>query len=85
MNKLTAFFAAALLSSLSFASVAAVQVSEVPHNQQQIGIIGATAHSNLGSLEKKLSEKADRLGGTSFLITSATGNNMLHGTAVVYK
>jgi len=85
MNKLTALFVAALLSSLSFASFAAVQVSEAPQNQQQIGIIGATVHSDLGSLEEKLGEKAERLGGTSFRVTSAVGNHLLHGTAVVYQ
>jgi len=85
MNKLTVFSVAALLSSLSFASFAAVQVSEAPQNQQQIGIIGATVYSDLGSLEEKLGEKADRIGATSFRITSAVGNNLLHGTAVVYK
>jgi multiple stress resistance protein BhsA len=85
MNKLTALLAAALLSSLSFASFAAVVVTEAPQNQQPIGIIGATAQSDLGSLEDKLGEKADRLGGTSFRITSAAGNNFIHGTAVVYQ
>ena len=85
MNKLTALIAATLLASFSFASVAAVQVSEVPQNQQPIGIIGATTQGNLGSLEEKLGEKANRLGATSFLVTSAVGNHQLHGTAVVYQ
>jgi len=85
MNKLTTLFAAGILSSLSFASIAAVQVSEVPQNQQEIGIIGATTLSDLGTLEEKLGEKADRLGGASFRVTSAVGNHLLHGTAIVYK
>ncbi|MCS3433629.1 multiple stress resistance protein BhsA [Klebsiella sp. BIGb0407] len=85
MNKLTALIAATLLASFSFASVAAVQVSQVPQNQQPIGIIGATTLSDLGSLEEKLGEKADRLGGTSYRVTSAVGNHILHGTAVVYQ
>ena len=85
MNKLTTLFAAGILSSLSFASFAAVQVFEAPQNQQQIGIIGATTLSDLGSLEEKLGEKADRLGGNSFRVTSAVGNHLLHGTAIVYQ
>jgi len=85
MNKLTTLFAAGILSSLSFASVAAVQVSEAPQNQQQIGIVGATTLSDLGTLEEKLGEKADRLGGSSFRVTSAVGNHLLHGTAIVYQ
>ena len=85
MNKLTTLFAAGILSSLSFASVAAVQVSEAPQNQQEIGIVGATTLSDLGTLEEKLGEKADRLGGSSFRVTSAVGNHLLHGTAIVYQ
>lgn len=84
MNKLTVSIAGALLIASSFTH-AAVQVSEIPQNQQIIGIIGATTFGNLGSLEVKLGEKADRLGGDSFRVTSAGGNHLLHGTAVVYQ
>lgn len=85
MNKLTTLLAVGFLFLFSFACFAAVQFSEIPQNQQQIGIIGAATLSNLGSLEEILGEKADRLGATSFRITSVTGNNLLHGTAVIYK
>lgn len=85
MKTFTAFFAAVILSSLSFATLAATQVYEAPQNQQIIGVIGASTQSDLGSLEEKLGEKADRLGANSFRVTSAVGNHMLHGTAVIYQ
>ncbi len=85
MSKLVTLFTVVILSLLSCTSFAAVQVSEAPQNQQQMGIIGATALSDLGTLEEKLGEKAGRLGGTSFRVTSAVGNHLLHGTAIVYQ
>ena len=66
---------AAVLSSLSFASFAAVEVQSTP----------ASAGTNLGSLEDQLAQKADEMGATSYRITSVTGPNTLHGTAVIYK
>lgn len=76
---------AALLSSISFASVAAQQVSSTPLDAQKIGVISATGSTNLISLEQQLSEKASDVGAKSFRITSTSGNNNLHGTAILYK
>ncbi|EKI8921734.1 TPA: multiple stress resistance protein BhsA, partial [Escherichia coli] len=45
----------------------------------------ANAGTNLGSLEEQLAQKADEMGAKSFRITSVTGPNTLHGTAVIYK
>ena len=33
----------------------------------------------------ELAQKADEMGATSYRITSVTGPNTLHGTAVIYK
>ncbi|UYU33329.1 multiple stress resistance protein BhsA [Siccibacter colletis] len=85
MKTITALFTAALLSSLSFASFAAVEVQSTPANQQAVGTISATAGTNLGSLEDQLAQKAEEMGASSFRITSVTGPNTLHGTAVIYK
>ncbi|EKM0363408.1 multiple stress resistance protein BhsA [Cronobacter turicensis] len=85
MKNVQALLAAAVLSSLSFASVAAVQVQSTPAGQQKAGTISATAGTNLSSLEAELSQKADEMGAKSFRITSANGPNNLHGTAVIYK
>lgn len=76
---------AAVLSSLSFASFAAVEVQSTPAGQQKIGTVSASAGTNLGSLEDQLAQKAEEMGATSFRITSITGPNTLHGTAVIYK
>ncbi|WP_288476025.1 DUF1471 domain-containing protein [uncultured Pantoea sp.] len=85
MKRVTMIMAAALLSGFSFASVAAQQVSTTPLDQQKTGVISATGSTSLTSLEQQLSEKASDAGAKSFLITSTSGNNNLHGTAILYK
>ena len=85
MKTINALAIAAVLSSLSFAGFAATEVQSTPAGQQKMGIISANAGPNLESLENALAEKADAMGATSFRITSATGPNNLHGTAVIYK
>ena len=85
MKNVTTLIAAAVLSSLSFASFAAVEVQAKPTGQQKVGTITATAGTNLGSLEDQLAEKAEQMGASSVRITSVTGPNTLHGTAVIYK
>ncbi|WP_058913996.1 multiple stress resistance protein BhsA [Entomohabitans teleogrylli] len=85
MKTINTLIAAAILSSLSFASFAAVEVQSTPAGQQEVGTIAASAGTNLGSLEDKLAAKADEMGAKSFRITSVAGPNNLHGTAVIYK
>ncbi|XTZ36879.1 multiple stress resistance protein BhsA [Salmonella enterica] len=85
MKNVKALFAAAVLSSLSFASFAAVEVQTAPADQQKIGAIGVSAGPNLASVEDQLAQKAYKMGATSFRITSVSGPGNLHGTAVLYK
>ncbi|WP_312153396.1 multiple stress resistance protein BhsA [Lelliottia nimipressuralis] len=85
MKTINNLIAAAVLSSLSFASFAAVEVQSTPADQQKVGTISANAGTNLSSLEDQLAQKADAMGAKSFRITSVTGPNTLHGTAVIYK
>ncbi|MEN4934343.1 DUF1471 domain-containing protein [Pantoea agglomerans] len=85
MKSINMMVVAAVLSGLSFASVAAQQVSSTPLDQQKIGVISATGSTNLLSLEQQLSEKASDAGSKSFRITSTSGSNNLHGTAVLYR
>ncbi|MFP1451911.1 multiple stress resistance protein BhsA [Escherichia coli] len=86
MKNVKTLIAAAILSSMSFASFAAVEVQSTPEGQQKVGTISANAGTNLGSLEEQLAQKADEMGkGKSSRITSVTGPNTLHGTAVIYK
>jgi len=85
MKSINMMVVAAVLSGLSFASVAAQQVSSTPLDQQKFGVISATGSTNLLSLEQQLSEKASDAGAKSFRITSPSGSNNLHGTAVLYR
>ncbi|WP_434774184.1 multiple stress resistance protein BhsA [Pantoea agglomerans] len=85
MKSINMMVVAAVLSGLSFASVAAQQVSSTPLDQQKIGVISATGSTNLLTLEQQLSEKASDAGAKSFRITSTSGSNNLHGTAVLYR
>ena len=85
MKNVKTLIAAAVLSSLSFASFAAVQVQSTPADQQKVGTIAATGGTNLDSLEAQLNAKADAAGAKSFRITSTSGQNNLHGTAVIYQ
>jgi len=77
--------AAIALTTVSFTSFAADLVNSEPQQQEKIGVISASGASNLSSLEAKLAEKADQAGAKSFRITSASGDNKLHGTAVIYQ
>ena len=85
MKNVKTLFVAAVLSSLSFASFAAVEVQSTPADQHKVGSISASAGPNLASLEQELAQKADDMGAKSFRITSVSGPNNLHGTAVIYK
>lgn len=85
MKTIKSLIAVAVLSSLSFASVAAVEVQSTPTDQQKVGVISANAGTNLSSLQNELAQKAEEMGAKSFRITSVTGPNTLHGTAVIYK
>ncbi|MEM6159393.1 YdgH/BhsA/McbA-like domain containing protein [Erwinia sp. P6884] len=85
MKNLKMTLAALALTSMSFTSVAAELVDSTPVDQQKAGVISATASSNLTSLEAQLAEKAEVAGAKSFRITSTSGQNNLHGTAVIYK
>ncbi|CNI34241.1 DUF1471 domain-containing protein [Yersinia mollaretii] len=74
------------LSFASFASVAATQIQHTPSTGlNEIGVVSASSAGTLTDLENALAKKAEDAGATSFLITSATGNNKLHGTAVIYR
>lgn len=74
------------LSFASFASIAATQIQHSPSTGlNEIGVVSASSASTLTDLENALAKKAEDAGATSFLITSATGNNKLHGTAVIYR
>lgn len=76
---------AAVLSMLSFGAFAAQQVENAPLNSQKIGVVSASGATNLDQLQSELAAKAAEAGASSYQITSASGNNLMHGTAVIYK
>ncbi|WP_192459075.1 multiple stress resistance protein BhsA [Musicola keenii] len=74
--------AAIALSALSFASFAATEV-QAPQGQE-IGSVSANA-STLDGLSARLAAKAEQAGAKSFQIVSVSGDDTLHGNAVLYK
>jgi len=82
-TKLT--LAALAFTTLSFGAMAADQVASDPLHQTAVGTISAQGGSNLDSLEAQLNARADAAGAKSFRITSTSGQNNLHGTAVIYQ
>ncbi|MTD40604.1 DUF1471 domain-containing protein [Erwinia sp. CPCC 100877] len=76
---------AIVLSALSFGAFAAQQVTDNDQQGQKIGTVSISGARTLSQLEDQLSEKADAKGASAYKITSASGENLLHGTAVIYK
>lgn len=66
MKNVKTLIAAAVLSSLSFASFAAVEVQATPEGQQKFGTISANGGTNLGSLEDSAGAKSAGDGGEVF-------------------
>lgn len=85
MKNIKMILAATALTTLTFGAYAAEQVSSDPLHQQPVGTISAQGGTTLSSLEAQLNAKADAAGAKSFRITSTTGQNKLHGTAVIYQ
>jgi len=73
MKSIKKIAAIIVLATLSFGTMA-----------DELGTVTATA-STLSGLEAHLAEKAAAAGATSYKIIEASGNNQLHGTAVLYK
>lgn len=86
MKTIKYFAVAAAIALTSFATLAAEPISsQQADNLTATGIVSAGHATTLSSLEKKLAAKADAQGASSYRIISAGGNNMLSGTAIIYK
>lgn len=86
MKNIKNFVAVIALSTLSFGSFAAEYVnSQDAAKLDQVGVISVSGATSLSGLKAQLAEKADAAGAKAFTITSATGNNLMHGTAVIYN
>ncbi|MCS4265802.1 YdgH/BhsA/McbA-like domain containing protein [Serratia sp. BIGb0163] len=80
------FAAAAAIAMTSFATFAAEPVDlQQATSLSASGVVSAGHATTLSSLEAKLAAKAEAQGASSYRIISAGGNNMLSGTAVIYK
>ncbi|WP_107388568.1 DUF1471 domain-containing protein, partial [Staphylococcus aureus] len=53
--------------------------------QAPVGVVSVSDVDTLADVTAALSKKADEAGATSFRITSAGGENLMGGTAELYK
>ncbi|RLM19654.1 hypothetical protein BIY29_16570 [Brenneria alni] len=85
MKNVKTIAAAIVLATVSFGASAADYISAQQAKQlDKVGVVSATA-KDLDSLQAQLAEKAEKAGAKAFTVTSASGNNLLHGTAVIYN
>ena len=61
-----------------------LKCKSTPADQQKVGTISPLPGLT-SALEDQLAQKLTEMGAKSFRITSVTGPNTLHGTAVIYK
>ncbi|HGM7031350.1 TPA: YdgH/BhsA/McbA-like domain containing protein [Serratia liquefaciens] len=86
MKNIKFFATALLLTTASFASVAADQPANQPAaGAQKIGVVSVSGASNLSMLENELASKAAASGASSYRIISAGGQNKLYGTAEIFN
>lgn len=86
MKSIKYFAAAVVIAMTSFATLAAEPIDmQQATSLTASGVVSAGHATTLSSLEAKLAAKADAQGASSYRIISAGGNNMLSGTAVIYK
>lgn len=86
MKNIKFFATALLLTTASFASVAADQPANQPAaGVQKIGVVSVSGASNLSTLENELASKAAASGASSYRIISAGGQNKLYGTAEIFN
>ncbi|MFV0548588.1 DUF1471 domain-containing protein [Limnobaculum zhutongyuii] len=77
---------AAILTTLSFSTFAAEQVTRTQtENLDKIGTVSASDARSLSALESKLAAKADAMGASHYYINSASTSENIHGTAIIYK
>lgn len=86
MKKYLTLTAAVAFATFSWATFAAQPLSTGEAGQlRPAGTVSATGATNLGDLEDKLAEKAREEGAKGYVIEAAGGNNLMYGTATIYK
>ncbi|KFW99063.1 membrane protein [Pectobacterium betavasculorum] len=85
MKNVKTIAAAAVLATMTFGASAAEYVSpSQAQNLEKAGVVTATAQ-DLSSLQAQLAAKAEKAGAKAYTITSATGNDRLRGSAVIFN
>lgn len=87
MKRTLVLIAAGALSMLSFAAAAEPQhlMKGDTGQLRPSGIVSVSGADDLGDLQQKLAEKAQKEGAKGFVINSASGDNKMFGTATIYK
>lgn len=86
MKNVKIIAAAAVLASLSFGTFAAESISvQQAGKYQEAGVISVSGAHDVTSLQEQLAAKADKAGAKAFAITTTSGNELLRGTAIIYK
>ncbi|MFI8417007.1 multiple stress resistance protein BhsA [Serratia sp. NPDC078593] len=86
MKSIKYFAAASVMAITSFSTFAAEQIDlQQAESLTAVGVVSAGHATTLSGLEAKLAAKAEAQGANGYRITSTSGNNLMHGTAVIYK
>ncbi|MVX97876.1 DUF1471 domain-containing protein [Enterobacteriaceae bacterium 8376wB9] len=79
------FFVALVLSTGLINCASAASEIKDTAGREKIGVVSASHELTLDGLSAALSTEADKKGARFFKITSVSGKNKLHGTAVVFR
>lgn len=86
MKKYLAFSAVIAVIGWSSATFAAQPLSAGETGQlRPAGTVSASGAANLDDLEDKLAEKAREEGAKGYVVNAAGGDNLMYGTAIIYK
>ncbi|AHG18242.1 membrane protein [Chania multitudinisentens RB-25] len=86
MKNIKYFVIASAITLTSFATLAAEPVDlQQAQSLTEIGVVSTSHASTLSGLEAKLAAKAEAQGASSYRIIATNGNNLMHGTAIIYK
>lgn len=87
--KMTCFFRGSLIATSILMANSAISAQPLTRMQadtlERAGTISASGAYSLSDLERKLKCLATKSGSVGYIITGVTGNNLLHGTATLYR
>ena len=79
-----------LLGAFTFSGFAAqmmpkAEFEKVKNEYVKVGSVSSSGKTSAADAKAELSKKADKKGGTVYVLTSGNTNNQMHATADVYK